>query len=149
LDRGRTHCEFDLASLFRPINPFALSQLENGWLKATNVSTGVDTSTGQNIHVKTCFEGRGDPGYTLTAGALSPCYERLPRGSQRTVFLVESGLALALDYNALPRLATYSGCLTPAAALGDMLLERVCRNERIIFTSEVIVARNVTHGSAM
>jgi hypothetical protein len=73
----------------------------------------------------------------------------IARGSQRTVFLVESGLALALDYNALPRLATYGGCLTPAAALGDVLLERVCRSGRITFTSEVIAARNVTHDAAM
>lgn len=51
------------------------------------------------------FAGQGDPGYQATA-----------------VLLGESGLCLAFDGAKLPELA---GVLTPAAAMGDALTERL------------------------
>ncbi len=51
------------------------------------------------------FSGTGDPGYQATA-----------------VLLGESGLCLAFDTDKQPELA---GILTPAAAMGDALTERL------------------------
>lgn len=69
-------------------------------MKTRSMSTG-------GRRVETLFAAQGDPGYAATA-----------------VMLGESGLALALDGEALPARA---GVLTPAVALGGVLVERLRR----------------------
>ena len=61
------------------------------------------TESGARYHAE--IRGRGDPGYAATA-----------------VMLGQSGLALALDGDRLPARA---GSLTPATALGTVLVERL------------------------
>lgn len=73
---------------------------ENGYYVAETYTT---TSTGARY--RTRFAQQGDPGYQATA-----------------VMLGESGLALALDRE---RLSELRGVLTPAAAMGDVLLARL------------------------
>ncbi|OSC41641.1 saccharopine dehydrogenase family protein [Mycobacterium decipiens] len=67
------------------------------------VETYTTTTTGSRYVAR--MEQRGDPGYQATSVLLGQC-----------------GLALALDRD---KLATLSGVLTPAAALGDALLARL------------------------
>jgi short subunit dehydrogenase-like uncharacterized protein len=74
---------------------------ESGWFRMTAVAA---TSSGRR-YVAT-VSGRGDPGYAATS-----------------VLLGESALALALDD--LP--ATPGGVLTPAAGIGDTLVDRLRR----------------------
>lgn len=66
------------------------------------IETYTTTSTGARYVAR--MEQRGDPGYKATS-----------------VLLGESGLALALDRD---KLSDLRGVLTPAAAMGDALLER-------------------------
>jgi short subunit dehydrogenase-like uncharacterized protein len=68
-----------------------------------NIETQAHTSTGSRIICR--IAAQGDPGYTATA-----------------VMLGESALALALDANRLPDRA---GVLTPATAIGDVLVQRL------------------------
>ncbi|ORV42782.1 enoyl-ACP reductase [Mycolicibacter engbaekii] len=63
------------------------------------------TTTSSGARYRADMAQRGDPGYQATS-----------------VMLGESGLALALDRDALP---DRYGVLTPAAAMGDVLLERL------------------------
>lgn len=58
--------------------------------------------------VRARVAGRGDPGNRAT-----------------TVFVCEAALALAQDAQALPGGAAYGGVLTPASALGDVLVQRL------------------------
>jgi short subunit dehydrogenase-like uncharacterized protein len=73
---------------------------ERGWFRMA-----VDASTEGDAHYHAEVRGHGDPGYAATA-----------------VMLGESGLALALDGDRLPDRA---GSLTPATALGTVLVERL------------------------
>jgi short subunit dehydrogenase-like uncharacterized protein len=73
---------------------------ENGWFRAT-----VDARTESGRRYCAEVAGRGDPGYAATA-----------------VMLGQSALALALDGDRLPARA---GSLTPATALGPVLVERL------------------------
>ncbi|WP_067804708.1 saccharopine dehydrogenase family protein [Nocardia beijingensis] len=72
----------------------------DGWFRMT---TYAHTSSGAD-YVAT-FAGHGDPGYQATA-----------------VMLAESGLCLAFDH---ARLRPVAGVLTPATAMGDVLIERM------------------------
>jgi short subunit dehydrogenase-like uncharacterized protein len=65
----------------------------------------VDAGTEDGRRYRATAAGKGDPGYAATA-----------------VMLGESALALALDGDRLPERA---GSLTPATALGDVLVERL------------------------
>ena len=65
----------------------------------------VDAGTEDGRRYRATAAGKGDPGYAATA-----------------VMLGESALALALDGDRLPNRA---GSLTPATALGDVLVERL------------------------
>ena len=65
----------------------------------------VDAGTEDGRRYRATAAGTGDPGYAATA-----------------VMLGESALALALDGDRLPDRA---GSLTPATALGDVLVERL------------------------
>jgi short subunit dehydrogenase-like uncharacterized protein len=71
-----------------------------GWFRMV-----VDADSEGGRSYRATVAGPGDPGYAATA-----------------VMLGESALALALDENRLPRRA---GSLTPATALGDVLVERL------------------------
>jgi short subunit dehydrogenase-like uncharacterized protein len=73
---------------------------ERGWFRAT-----VDAETDGGRRYRAEVAGRGDPGYAATA-----------------VMLGQSALALALDGGRLPDRA---GSLTPATALGGVLVERL------------------------
>jgi short subunit dehydrogenase-like uncharacterized protein len=72
----------------------------NGWFRMT-----VDATTESGRRYRAIAAGKGDPGYAATA-----------------VMLGESALALALDGDRLPDRA---GSLTPASAMGDVLVERL------------------------
>ncbi|VFA89831.1 saccharopine dehydrogenase family protein [Gordonia paraffinivorans] len=67
------------------------------------VETYTRTATGRRYRSR--MRAQGDPGYKATA-----------------VMLAESALALAVDRNRLP---SRTGVLTPAAAMGDVLVERL------------------------
>jgi short subunit dehydrogenase-like uncharacterized protein len=73
---------------------------QQGWFRMV-----VDATTEDGRHYRATAAGQGDPGYAATA-----------------VMLGESALALALDGDRLPDRA---GSLTPATALGDVLVERL------------------------
>ena len=73
---------------------------ERGWFR---MAVDAATESGARYHAE--IRGRGDPGYAATA-----------------VMLGQSGLALALDGERLPDRA---GSLTPATALGTVLVERL------------------------
>jgi short subunit dehydrogenase-like uncharacterized protein len=73
---------------------------EKGWFRSV-----VTARTGSGRRYRTEVAGRGDPGYAATA-----------------VMLGQSALALAYDSDRLPG---RTGSLTPATALGDVLVERL------------------------
>jgi short subunit dehydrogenase-like uncharacterized protein len=73
---------------------------ERGWFRMV---VAADTESGRSY--RATVAGTGDPGYAATA-----------------VMLGESALALAVDTDRLPDRA---GSLTPATALGDVLVERL------------------------
>ncbi|MGZ4551515.1 MAG: saccharopine dehydrogenase family protein [Blastococcus sp.] len=73
---------------------------EKGWFRMV-----VDAGTESGRSYRATVAGKGDPGYAATA-----------------VMLGESALALAVDGDRLPDRA---GSLTPATALGDVLVERL------------------------
>jgi short subunit dehydrogenase-like uncharacterized protein len=73
---------------------------QSGWFRMT-----VDATTESGRRYRAVAAGTGDPGYAATA-----------------VMLGESALALALDGDRLPDRA---GSLTPASAMGDVLVERL------------------------
>lgn len=55
-----------------------------------------------------------------------------------TVMMVESALALLLDDASLPPHARIGGVLTPATALGDVLIKRLEATGRMQFSSELV-----------
>lgn len=57
--------------------------------------------------------------------------------------VVECALALVLDDAALPPLAHLGGILTPATALGEVLVKRLENTGRIWFESEVVHTEGV------
>ncbi|RZU31853.1 saccharopine dehydrogenase family protein [Blastococcus saxobsidens] len=73
---------------------------EKGWFRMV-----VDATTEDGSRYRATAAGRGDPGYAATA-----------------VMLGEAALALALDDDRLPG---RTGSLTPATALGEVLVERL------------------------
>ncbi len=76
------------------------SARERGWFRMV-----VDADTEGGRHYRATVKGKGDPGYAATA-----------------VMLGQVALGLALDEDRLPDRA---GSLTPATALGDVLVERL------------------------
>lgn len=65
------------------------------------------------------MRGKGDPGYAATAKLISEC-----------------ALSIVLDYERLPPLARTGGPLTPASALGHVLVERLEGTGSFSFTAE-------------
>ena len=51
----------------------------------------------------------------------------------------ESALSVLLNYNELPEVAKEGGILTPASALGDVLVKRLEHSGKFTFESEVLL----------
>ncbi|GAA5832119.1 hypothetical protein JCM11251_004246 [Rhodosporidiobolus azoricus] len=88
---------------------------ENGWFKTETVAKSVDGKK----EVKATMKGKGDPGYAATA-----------------IMIAECALALVKDIDRLPPLAKHGGFLTPATALGEVLVERLEKTGRFSFELE-------------
>ncbi|MCK0438556.1 saccharopine dehydrogenase NADP-binding domain-containing protein [Gordonia alkaliphila] len=88
--------------------------------EAGHFVTQTYTTTSSGRRFRSQMRAHGDPGYKATA-----------------VMLGESALALALDRDALPR---RFGALTPAAAMGDVLVERLRRAGFVIEVHELPAA---------
>ena len=54
------------------------------------------------------------------------------------VMIAEAALALLLDDASLPPLAQVGGILTPATALGDVLIRRLEATDRMHFESDIV-----------
>lgn len=78
---------------------------KNGFLKMINITT---SDTTPPIYVQTTIDGKGDPGYSLTAVMISEC-----------------ALSLALDHAKLTALAHQGGVLTPMSAFGEVIIDRL------------------------
>ncbi|KAJ3857802.1 Saccharopine dehydrogenase-domain-containing protein [Lentinula lateritia] len=97
-------------------------QLESGSLDVINVTTSLPCSAfPKPVKVETTISAKGDPGYYL-----SP------------IMMAESGLALLLDKPALPALAKNGGVLTPAIALGDVIVKRLQEFAKFDIRCEVV-----------
>ncbi|KAJ6593216.1 Saccharopine dehydrogenase-domain-containing protein [Mycena capillaripes] len=99
---------------------------KNGFLKVTNLTTAVPTpERATPLQAKTVMVGQGDPGYLLTS-----------------VLISEAALSLALTpRETLPAIGRRGGVLTPATALGDVLVDRLVASGRVTFESKVVTAR--------
>ncbi|KAG9036553.1 hypothetical protein FRB95_008609 [Tulasnella sp. JGI-2019a] len=97
--------------------------LQNGWFKTTNVTLAASTSSGQPVRAaKTTIKGTGEVGYLGTS-------------------VMTSEIALALLptwYPRLTRMAKQGGVLTPTAALGMVLKERLENSGRFKIESEMM-----------
>ena len=112
--------------------------------------------------VKSTMDGKGDPGYALTAGefrAFSPPFICIhARGGRQwnnnkstyeitndynTVVMVsECALGLLSPREKLPAIARRGGVLTPMVALGTILVKRLSASGRFEFESEVVGGDN-------
>lgn len=118
-------------------------QLESGSLDVINVTTSLPSSAfPKPVKVETTISAKGDPGYYL-----SPSTFHLITFSESyintnlfgpTVMMAESGLALLLDKPALPALAKNGGVLTPAIALGDVIVKRLQEYAKFDIRCEVV-----------
>ncbi|GAA5887624.1 hypothetical protein JCM6882_001474 [Rhodosporidiobolus microsporus] len=88
---------------------------ENGWFKVETVAKSVD----DKYEARAIMKGKGDPGYGATAIMISAC-----------------ALSLLKDYDRLPSIAKHGGHLTPATALGEVLIERLEKTGRFSFEVE-------------
>ncbi|KAK4058073.1 hypothetical protein OIO90_000812 [Microbotryomycetes sp. JL221] len=89
---------------------------ENGWFKQVATVRSTDGTKAVQVTMK----GKGDPGYAATSKMIAEC-----------------ALALVHDYERLPPVAQQGGFLTPAAAYGPVLVERLEKTGYFTFTSEV------------
>ncbi|KAM0756386.1 NAD(P)-binding protein [Meredithblackwellia eburnea MCA 4105] len=87
----------------------------DGWFSMRTVAKTTD----KQHETQVTMHGKGDPGYSATAKMITEC-----------------ALALALDYERLPPMAHAGGPLTPATALGDVLVERLEKTGYFTFTIE-------------
>ncbi|KAI0343620.1 NAD-P-binding protein [Trametopsis cervina] len=97
-------------------------ELKNYSMEVTNITSSVATPSKPATHVRTVVKGNRDPGYVLAS-----------------VMVAESALALLLSKSELPELAQQGGILTPASALGDVLVKRLEASQLMSFESEVIL----------
>ncbi|KAI0350608.1 hypothetical protein OH77DRAFT_1430787 [Trametes cingulata] len=95
-------------------------ELKKGFLKVTNYTA---TASSPQTWAKTTMTGKADPGYLLTATMISEC-----------------ALGLLLDDADLPPTARAGGILTPATALGDVIVRRIEATGEMHFESEIISA---------
>jgi len=109
--------------------------MEHGFFKFTNITSSTTTPP---VHVKSSFEGKGDPGYLLTSSKHSHCVLFVCCLSYiLPVMLAEAAICL-LDTSDLPELARGGGILTPMTALGDKYLQRLEDTGRFSFHSEIV-----------
>jgi len=92
--------------------------MKNGFFKMINVTT---SDSKPPVHARTTINGRGDPGYSLTAVMISEC-----------------ALSLVLNYPQLTALAHQGGILTPISALGEVLVNRLTSTGRMDFHTEPV-----------
>ncbi|BGP28828.1 hypothetical protein JCM10296v2_000564 [Rhodotorula toruloides] len=88
---------------------------QNGWYETTTVAKSEDGQYESRVVQKT----KGDPGYLATSVMISSC-----------------ALCLLKDYDRLPPIAKHGGFLTPATALGNVLVERLEATGRFQFKVE-------------
>jgi len=98
-------------------------QLEAGSLNITNITTSLPNAHGRSTSVRTIFRGKGEPGYLLSS-----------------IMIAECALSLVLETEHLPSFAKRGGVLTPMAAFGDVLIERLKASGRITIESDVVLA---------
>ncbi|KAF8499352.1 Saccharopine dehydrogenase-domain-containing protein [Gautieria morchelliformis] len=94
--------------------------MQEGFLKTTNVTSSVPSSTHPETVAKTVIRIRGDPGYLCTS-----------------VMLTESAIAL-LDTSKLTPLAKQGGVLTSVSAFGDELVTRLEATGRFEFETNIL-----------
>ncbi|KAI8978341.1 Saccharopine dehydrogenase-domain-containing protein [Trametes punicea] len=94
------------------------ADMQKGYIKATNYTS---TATAPQTWAKTVFHGQDDPGYLLTS-----------------VLIAECALGLLLDDDELPVTARPGGVLTPATALGEVIVRRLQATGRIQLESEIL-----------
>lgn len=102
---------------------------KNGHLDAFTLA---ETDDQPPKRIITQFCGEADPGYHLTASKSrlpSPPSSALANRSGPLVMMTECALALTLDHDKLPALGRQGGVLTPATAMGDVLVDRLNKNE--------------------
>lgn len=100
-------------------------QLNDGFLEVTNVTSSVAGANRPRTHVRSVLRAHGDPGYLLAS-----------------VMISEAALAILLSHAELPDAAKEGGVLTPASALGDVLVQRLQDSGRFEFESEVILGQD-------
>ncbi|GAA6021366.1 hypothetical protein JCM11491_004762 [Sporobolomyces phaffii] len=88
---------------------------EAGWFETTTVAKSDD---GKH-EVKVVLKGKGDPGYAGTS-----------------IMISEVALSMLKDHDRLSPLAKQGGSLTPATALGNVLVERLEKTGKFSFTIE-------------
>ena len=88
---------------------------ESGWFETTTVAKSDD---GKH-EIKVVMKGKGDPGYAGTS-----------------IMISEVALGLLKDHERLTPLAKQGGSLTPATALGNVLVERLERTGKFSFSIE-------------
>nr|VWO99198.1 Uncharacterized protein [Ganoderma boninense] len=88
--------------------------MQSGYMNVTNYT---EAAGAPGTWAKTTIRGKGDPGYKLTS---------------------ECALALALDDAALPPHAHIGGVLTPATALGSVLVSRLEAAGLVQFESQIV-----------
>ncbi|SCV68717.1 BQ2448_838 [Microbotryum intermedium] len=87
---------------------------KTGWFKLLTIAKSTDGKQ----EVAVTMKGKGDPGYAATSKMISEC-----------------ALAIVKDYERLPPLARHGGILTPATALGPVLVERLEKTGYFSFTT--------------
>ncbi|KDE03187.1 hypothetical protein MVLG_06307 [Microbotryum lychnidis-dioicae p1A1 Lamole] len=85
-----------------------------GWFKLLTIAKSTDGKQ----EVAVTMKGKGDPGYAATSKMISEC-----------------ALAIVKDYERLPPMARHGGMLTPATALGPVLVERLEKTGYFSFTT--------------
>ncbi|KAI0645103.1 Saccharopine dehydrogenase-domain-containing protein [Trametes meyenii] len=93
-------------------------EMKKGFLKVTNYTA---TASTPETWAKTVMSGKSDPGYLLTATMISEC-----------------ALGLLLDDASLPFTARPGGVLTPATALGEVIVRRLEATGQMRFETEIV-----------
>ncbi|OSC96785.1 hypothetical protein PYCCODRAFT_1378483 [Trametes coccinea BRFM310] len=104
--------------VFKPGEGPTEQVMEKGFMVATNYTA---TASEPATWAKTVFRGQGDPGYLLSSIMISEC-----------------ALGLLLDDDKLPVTARPGGILTPATALGDVIVRRLQATGRMQLESEIV-----------
>jgi len=96
-----------------------------GRLTVINVTNSVPSSASPPVKVQTTISANGDPGYFL-----SP------------IMMAESGLSMLLNREELPALSKKGGVLTPAVALGNVIVQRLQEYAKFDIRCEIGTGEN-------